>query len=83
MQRTKHMTERMQQRGISQTIVDIVLAEGDWAQDGERFHVTRKHIDEVDRVLRRYLKELDRLRRRGGASVVIDGEVEITTYFNA
>ena len=82
MNKTQHMVERMHSRNISQRVVDFVLSEGEWNGRGDRLMVGRRDLDGLIPQVRNLLKELERLRRRGGATVVLEGNTGITTYCN-
>ncbi|WP_338501459.1 hypothetical protein V6R86_01615 [Sphingomonas kaistensis] len=75
---TRHMQERMNQRGIVGDIVALVAQFGDW--NGDRLVLDRKALKNAVRSLdglrAKMLKALD----KGGVAVVeIDGR-QITTY---
>ena len=78
MRPTQHIKQRMSQRGITQKMVDLVLALG--TIHGDKYVVGRKEA-------RQRLLELDNERRvltqildKGGVEVVTEGDVLITTY---
>lgn len=84
---TQHMMIRMQQRGLPQGTIDIILSFGEWNERGDQLTLGRRDLEDLLHEKRRQLKEIsrevkeiERLRRRGGGTVVIDGEVLITTY---
>ncbi|CAO1654917.1 hypothetical protein [Parasphingorhabdus sp. NYA22] len=75
---TKHLNQRMSQRGISADMVTLASEYGEIDQD--KFILGRKALD-------RLLGELDRLKRialkardKGGIVVVENGGAQITTY---
>lgn len=82
MNNTEHMTDRMQSRNISQLVVNLVLSEGEWNERGDRLTVDRRNLDGLIPQVRDFLRELERLHHRGGATVVLEGNTGITTYFN-
>ena len=78
MQHTHHIKQRMSQRGISQAMVDLVLAHG--VIHGDKYVVGRKEaqqrLNELDNERRVLTKILD----KGGVEVVAEGDALITTY---
>lgn len=81
--RTKHMEDRMRQRGISDEMVGAILQLGEWNDRGDRLELPGKSIAPLLQQKRNELKVLERLARRGGASLVVDGDVLITVYPNS
>lgn len=79
---TKHMEDRMRQRGISDEMVGAILEVGEWNARGDRLELPKKAIGSLLQQKRDELKMLERLARRGGASVVVDGDTLITVYPN-
>ncbi len=79
---TKHMEDRMRQRGISEEMVGAILELGEWNARGDRLELPKKAIGPLLQQKRDELKLLERLARRGGASVVVDGDTLITVYPN-
>lgn len=80
--RTKHMEDRMRQRGISDQMVGAILELGEWNNRGDRLELPEKAIGPLLQEKRSELKMLERLARRGGASLVLDGDTLITVYPN-
>ena len=80
MRHTDHMTTRMQQRALPANAIALTLDLGDWNGRGDRVSVGWSDLEDHIRRLRRDLKDAERLRRRRGATVVLDGEVLITAY---
>jgi hypothetical protein len=79
MQSTRHIKQRMSQRGISQDMVNLVLTH---PRRDRRRQVRRRRKEALQR-----LRELDSERRvltkildKGGVEVVTDGGALITTY---
>jgi|UniRef100_UPI004047ED2B hypothetical protein len=77
---TRHMEDRMRQRGISDEMVGAILEVGEWNARGDRLELPKKAIGPLLQQKRDELKMLERLARRGGASVVVDGDTLITVY---
>jgi len=78
MQVTNHMDCRMNQRGINKQMVDLALEHGVF--DGDKIVLRRKDCDEVAAALRQTLKLLERAKCKGGITVVVAGDCQITTY---
>ena len=78
MGKTRHIQERMSQRGIRQDIVDLVLRYGEYKQD--KVILGRKGLE----ILLKELREIERVTLRaldkGGVVVVVSGEQLITIY---
>ena len=79
---TKHIEDRMRQRGISNEMVGAILELGEWNNRGDRLELPEKAIGSLLQEKRNELKLLERLARRGGASLVLDGGTLITVYQN-
>ena len=79
---TRNMEDRMRQRGISEEMVGTILEAGEWNARGDRLELPKRAIEPLLRQKRDELKMLERLARRGGASVVVDGDTLITVYPN-
>ena len=77
---TKHMTVRMQHRSLPQGAVDLAIEIGEWNERGDRLSVGVDALDAYINTERRRLQVAERLRRRGGATVVLDGKDLITIY---
>ncbi|VVM75199.1 hypothetical protein [Pseudomonas fluorescens] len=79
---TAHLQNRMRQRGISEAMIGAILTLGDWNARGDRLVLPERAIAPLLQQKREELKMLERLARRGGASLVIEGETLITVYSN-
>lgn len=78
MSRTRHMTSRMNQRGITQDLVDLALEYGECQQD--KYVLTRKGLEQMLAALRQTERTVIRALDKGGVVVVEDGGQLITTY---
>jgi hypothetical protein len=76
---THHMHARMNQRGMNQTIVDMVLAHGE--QNDDRIVMSKRHCQRLIEDLKRQQKALETIARKGGVCVVEAGGALITTYW--
>lgn len=72
MNKTKHVGARMGQRGISQEMLDMVLALGKDGNAG-RFFISRKQAQQM-------LGTLKKILDKGGVEVVMEGNTMITAY---
>lgn len=68
---TKHAQQRMSQRGLTRSMIDMVIALGKVEQD--KYILDRKLAEEA-------LLQLKKIIDKGGATVVMDDDVIITTY---
>ncbi len=78
MAKTRHIHQRMGQRGITQRMVDIVMGYGVFIDD--KCVLDRCNIDELIKGMDRLRGDLLKIRDKGGVVVVEDGGAEITTY---
>lgn len=78
MNTTKHLQQRMSQRGISKDMINVVLEHGKIF--GDKYFLGKKEtlqrLTEIDLERRVLIKILD----KGGVAVVTEGEALITTY---
>jgi len=74
MHKTRHIKQRMAQRGISQAMVDMVMRYGDL--DGDKVFLSRKATGRLMEEARTLVKILD----KGGLVVVANGDMQVTTY---
>lgn len=78
MQQSIHMGKRMNQRGITQEMVNFTLEYGD--VKGDRWVMNRKNIDKTITDLELQLRTAKKFRDKGGIVVVADHDALITTY---
>lgn len=62
--RTKHMTERMRQRGIVDDVINLILDLGEWNERGDRIVLKRQACTEAMAETRKEIAELERHTRR-------------------
>lgn len=74
MHKTRHMQQRMSQRGINKAMVDLVLSHGE--TDGDKVILSRKASASLLEAARTLAKILD----KGGLVVVASGDAQLTTY---
>jgi len=78
MAKTKHMHQRMNQRGINQVMLEATRMFG--IPDGDKIILDRKAIDRALTELRKLQNSMQKMRERGGLVLVeVEGQ-EITTY---
>ncbi|MDA7827943.1 hypothetical protein N9A67_06935 [Rhodobacteraceae bacterium] len=73
---------RMKQRGISEDIIGTIMELGEWNERGDRIVLSEKNIKKLVLETEKNLRVYHKLARRGGASIVLDGEAEITAFWN-
>jgi len=78
MAKTRHIGKRMSQRGIRQTLVDLVLQFGEGT--GDRCILNRRGLEEVLRGMREIERTMMRALDKGGVVVVQADSALITTY---
>ncbi|MFT3755279.1 MAG: DUF4258 domain-containing protein [Pseudoxanthomonas sp.] len=74
MHKTRHFQERMNQRGINQQMVDLVMNYGQ--TEGDRTFISRKGAEKLMEDFRTLMKILD----KGGLVVVTSGDAQLTAY---
>lgn len=80
MSKTKHIHQRMNQRGIDQQALELVKMFGIEVGNGEKTILNRKGIEAAQRQLQLLCKKMDKLKQRGGLVLVEANGNEITTY---
>ncbi len=78
MAKTNHMNKRMSQRGISDSMIDLVKEHGE--DYGDKIFLTKKAIDRLIQEQMAELKILERMRKKKGLVVVSVLGTDITTY---
>jgi ribosomal protein S8 len=78
MQSTVHLGTRMNQRGISLAMVNLVLEYGEIQQD--KAVLGRKAAEQLLARMQREMKELKKIVDKGGVVVVSANDAIITTY---
>ena len=78
MRDTKHFKQRMSQRGVNRSMVDLVLTFGSVDQD--RHVLGRKDALVLLNSVQQELRVLKKIVDKGGVAVVTDGDSLITTY---
>lgn len=78
MARTRHMHQRMGQRGITSRLVDLTSQYG--TDHGDRIVLNRKNTEELLAGLDAFRKDLITIHEKGGLVVIENGEAQITVY---
>lgn len=78
MARTRHMHQRMGQRGITSRLVDLTSQYG--TDHGDRIVLSRKNTEELLAGLDAFRKDLISIHEKGGLVVTESGEAQITVY---
>lgn len=78
MAKTRHIQQRMSQRGIQEEMLDLVRQFG--VYQGDRCILNKKGCSAVLQELDRVRKDLIKLQEKGGAVLVSDDGTDITTY---
>ena len=78
MAKTRHIQGRMSQRGIHDSMLELVRQFG--VDQGDKCILNKKGCNAVLRELDRMRKDLIKMQEKGGVVLVGDGATEITTY---
>ncbi len=78
MSKTRHIQQRMSQRGIKQSMIDLVLNFG--KTQGDKVILNRKGIDKVLNELEKLKKNALKMRENGGLVVIDVNDCLLTTY---
>lgn len=78
MKKTKHIDKRMNQRGITQDMIDFTLNFGEITND--KWFTNKKILQESISQLEQQIKTAKRLLDKGGIVVVSEDESLITAY---
>jgi Domain of unknown function (DUF4258) len=78
MQKTKHFQQRMSQRGVTRTMVDLVLAFGSVEQN--KHVLDRRGALALLESLKGEERALMKIVDKGGVAVVAQGDSLVTTY---
>lgn len=79
MSKTRHITKRMNQRGITSEMLEIAKQFGEYDQ-GDKLILSKKDIDAYLKEMERISKVMKKMQSRGGVVLVSRGDIEITTY---
>lgn len=80
MSNTRHIHARCSQRGIKQSMLDLVKEFGTLSGNGEKIVLNRKGIDQVLKTLNALKQDLMAASNRGGYVLISDHGTDITVY---
>ncbi len=75
---TKHLSDRMNQRGINKRMLELVLEDGINKKD--KVVLDKKNISKLIKEIDSYRKDLFKLMDKSGLVVVVNNDTLITTY---
>lgn len=75
---TKHIGERMSQRGMTKRMIELVMEFG--KEQGDKVILNRKAMQSILHEMEQLKKDLLKVMDKGGIVVVIDNDTLITTY---
>lgn len=78
MEKTAHSVARMNQRGITATMIDLVMNYGE--PDGDKTVLSARTCREVIEELKQTQKKLEHAIKKGGLTVVSSDDTVITAY---
>jgi hypothetical protein len=78
MQKTAHSDIRMNQRGITAEMIDLVMDYGE--PEGDKVTLSAKACRKTIEALKQTQKKLEHAIKKGGLTVVTCGDTVITTY---
>ncbi|QSR35887.1 hypothetical protein CFI10_12920 [Marinobacterium iners] len=78
MARTRHIHQRMSQRGISGRLIDLVSRYG--VDNGDKVVLDRKNTEALLKAMDAMRQDLLAIQAKGGVVVVEQNGVQITTY---
>jgi len=78
MSKTRHMHQKMSQRGITNRMIEVVSDFG--ISQGDKLILDKKNIDALMERMDSLRKDLLKLRDKGGLVVVAANDIHITAY---
>ncbi|MEO9944938.1 hypothetical protein [Paraglaciecola sp.] len=78
MAKTRHIHQRMNQRGIKQQMLEIVKMFG--VDDGDKTILNEKGIEAALSEINKLSKDMQKMKNKGGVVLVEANGVEITAY---
>jgi hypothetical protein len=75
MQISIHAQQRIQQRGMTVSDIDLILTHGTETRDG--YFLRDRDVKQAEAVLR---KQIEHIHRLAGKYIVVDGETVVTAY---
>ena len=78
MSKTRHINQRLDQRSIKHSMMNLIKAFG--VADGDKVIFNRQGIGATIKELQKTLKEMHKMQSRGGLVLVEADDMEITCY---
>lgn len=79
MAKTRHIHQRMSQRGITNSMLDLVKLFG-VNNNGDATILNRKSVRDILYTMNKLMKEMKKIESKGGVVLIEKDGVEITTY---
>lgn len=79
MAKTRHIHQRMSQRGITSSMLDLVKQFG-VQNNGDATILNKKSVKNVLYTMNKLIKEMKKIESKGGIVLIEKDGVEITTY---
>lgn len=79
---TKHIQERMNERCINETMLEIIQSFGTDTPNGERVILDTKGLKSLEKWTRNFLKQVELMKQRGGLTLVIVEGNLLTVFAN-
>lgn len=76
--KTRHFHQRMSQRGINSSIVEILEKFG--VSDGDKITLDRQNCQELSKLFAKLKKTVDKMAEKGGYTLVASGDILLTGY---
>lgn len=78
MHKTRHIQQRMSQRGITEAIINMVFDFG--ISDGDKITLDKKNCQLLSKLFEQMKRTTDKMAEKGGYTLVASGESLITVY---
>lgn len=78
MAKTRHIQQRMSQRGITSEILEMIERFG--VCNGDKIILTKKNCEALSKLFANLKKTADKMAEKGGYTLVANGETLITAY---
>ncbi len=78
MYKTRHISQRMSQRGITSEILNLLTSFG--IQDGDKITLDKKNCLELSKIFSKLKKISEKMAEKGGYSLIASDEALITIY---
>ncbi len=78
MHKTRHIQQRMSQRGITEAIINMVFDFG--ISDGDKITLDKKNCQLLSKLFEQMKRTTDKMAEKGGYTLVASGESLVTVY---